>query len=441
MESESAPPRAALAGGSFRWVGIGLGVWIATSILGTWLLSRGDAVRGQGVDFIAFYTASRALATGQNPYEAAALEKFVPETGYEETLRKHTGGLRQMPYYYPVWFLFPLVPLLGLGFTLLRCLWSTWLFQAYLASTALVVGRSAGESWRLQFLAAGCMLFWLAALSFGQPVPILVLAALATLHCWDARRDFAAGACAAVLLAKPQLGLLPVLMLLAASWRQRRPWAAAGLVGVSAALAAAGMAFVPTWPLDFLAAPRRNPAATFGLAGFSTTLWEFLNTFVGFQGAAGTAAYALLALVGALLAMGLVQTAWDRRASLERLFAAAVLASFFLMPYIRFYDLPILILPAAHLMNRRPNSSAAAAFLVVWWLGLFLDEYSVSRWSASVPLLAMQMHYGWLALWTALWWLWDSSTWRVEPAEPRAGGAESAPPKTVPSAMVPPATA
>lgn len=417
---------------------IGLAIWVLTSVLGMWLLSRGDAGRGTGVDFIAFYTAARALATGGNPYDKAELEKFVPETGYEETLRKHTGGLRQMPYYYPVWFLFPLVPLLGLGFTLLRCLWSTWLFQAYLASTALVVGRSAGETWRLQFLAAGCMLFWLAALSFGQPVPLLVLAALAALHCWDRRCDFAAGACAAVLLAKPQLGLLPVLVLLAASWRQRRPWAAAGLIGVSAALAVAGMAVVPTWPLDFLAAPRRNPAATFGLKGFSTTLWEILNTFVGFQGAAGMAAYALLAAVGALLAAGLAQMAWDRRTSLERLFAAAALASFFLMPYIRFYDLPILILPAAHLMNRRPTSRIAAVFLVVWWLGLFLDEYAVSRWSGSVPLLAMQIHYGWLALWTALWWLWDVSAWRVEPAEKPVEEAETAPTAAVLSAAVPP---
>lgn len=397
----------AKGGASFgRGVAIGLAVWLLTTVLGVlWL--RGQDPGGASVDFVAFWTGARALADGKNPYDPQVLRSYVPETGYQKILERHTGPQGHMPFYYPIWFLYLIAPLVPLGFALARCVWTTWLLQGYVATILLAVYRARGGA-VLPGLTAAMSASWIYVFIFGQPVALLLPTMLACLCLWDARRDAAAGACAALLLVKPHLGLLPTAAMFILTLRQGRTRAAAALVGVPAALGLLAMLWFPAWPWEFLAAPTKNPWPSGQVGGVNVTLWEYLRFCLGNEGTGRTFALGVQGTVAALLAAGLFQLAWDRRTSLERLFAAAVLATFFVFPYVRFYDVPLLLVAALHLANRRPGSWTAKGFLLVWWLGMWLDEWLKMEYWSTGGLLTLQMEDGWLALFTAVWWLWDA---------------------------------
>lgn len=412
------------AGGWRRLVLCGLAAWIAATAVGAYAYSRLPFDPEVGLDFVAFWTGARALTTGRSPYDGPTLKSIAPETGHVPHLQRFAGDLGHMPYYYPIWFLFLVAPLLPLGFAAARCIWLAWMFQAYLVSVALLVRRAQGESWKLQMMVAGCMFLWVAPLKLGQPLALMMLSAILVLECWDARRDVAAGAVAALLFIKPQLGLLPAVVFSIAAWRQGRWKAAATLVGVQAALTLLGCVLRPGWPIDFLEAPRRNGEWIFTTLGMCTTWREALRVGVGTEGVAGGIATAVH-LASAIFAVGwLGRLAWDRKTSLERLFAAAFLANFFVMHYVRHYDLAALLLTVCHLTNRRPGSYAAAAFLLVWWLGMYLDESLTNSLGPTNPFLRIQAHNFWIAGWTALWWLWDA--FRAESFAPHSAAEKAA---------------
>lgn len=413
-------------GWGLRAVVIWGAVWAAASAGGAWALSLVPVESGLGIDFTAFWSASRALVAGEPPYDGPTLKRYTDDLGVAEPLRVFTAGHGHMPFYYPLWFLFGIVPLLPLGFTVARCLWTTWMFQAYFASIVLIARRTRGSNWVLLVSATSLLIFWGAPLRVGQPLPMLLLAALIVVVLWDRGHDAAAGAVAGMLLVKPQLGLLPAAVLVVAACRRGRYAAAWSFLGVQAGLAAAALLFRLAWPIEFLEAPRRNAGFFFTTPGISATFWEVLRTGVGFDGLVGAAA-GICYLASALFVVGgLGLAAWDRRTSLERLLAAALLGDWFVMQYLRHYDLPILAFTALHLSNRRPASKIAAFFLLTWWLGGLFDETLFQSLAPRSPLTNNYVKFFWMPLWTALWWTWDAFAPLPESVKPIASDPASA---------------
>jgi hypothetical protein len=138
-----------------------------------------------------------------------------------------------------------------------------------------------------------------------------------------------------------------------------------GIIAAGTLLVVASTCVFPGWLLAMLDAPRQTPMVIVDRPWLATSWWALLRT-LGVTGVPLLVLY--LALAG--LVLGLVlRTAWDRRTSALRLMALSTLASLAIVPYVRYYDLPILLLPLVELLGRPLLGSArgllAAAFMVV----------------------------------------------------------------------------
>jgi hypothetical protein len=170
-------------------------------------------------------------------------------------------------------------------------------------------------------------------------------------------RDRAAGIVLACLTIKPQLTAVLILAVFLWAIRQRR-WRVIGSFLVTVALLVGiCTAIVPTWPLLMLNAPRQTRPPT-ELYPWIGNTWFLLLRAVGAQGFGLWLPYLALA-VPWLIAV--VHAALDRARPLAEVFALGTLAAFFVAPYARHYDFPILVVPCFVLLAARPTRVAATA--------------------------------------------------------------------------------
>src|SRR5262249_43323972 len=158
----------------------------------------------------------------------------------------------------------------------------------------------------------------------------------------------AAGVCLAWLTVKPQLAAVLLFGVLVWLGRQRR-WQAVGAFFVTSALLALGSALVlPDWPLRMLNAIRQVPSPTEYYPWIGNAWLLILRSF-GLGGPLLGAGYLALALP---FLFAVLRTAWKRDGPLANVLSLGALAAFFVAPYARHYDFPVLLVPLVVVLAR-----------------------------------------------------------------------------------------
>lgn len=353
-------------------------------------------------DFIQFWTAASLLAEGRDPYDPA-LQALVQQALGWDKVRDGFGIYGFLPYYYPPWLALAFIPLLPLGYTMAKFAWLVLGAEMLLAAGWLLKDTVRGIPAPLALAVVALFGFSIRSVAMGQVAPlVLVLVALAW-RLLEERRDFAAGVVLALLTIKPQLSLLLILALLGWTARHRRWGVWRGAAAAMALLVVASTAAFPGWLPSMLEATRVTPMPTAYYPGLGTTWYVTLGA-LGFSGPMLIVAYMVVA-VPLLLAM-LRAVAREER-SLEDIVGLALLAPFFVIPYARPYDYPVLLVPTLTLMGSRlaglPRAMLAGTLLVLPSLHIvrLAADYATPVVGARRP----EFTYFWIPLLIGLLWL------------------------------------
>ncbi len=312
---------------------LGEAFWLA-ALFGRAFTTRHPASTLISSDFTCFWSA--AILTVRSG--AAAAYDQVAMSGLEHSVRDFGANL-VAPFLYPPTYLFICLPLALLPYVLAapafvaasavpfllclrRLLPQRWAILPILAFPGLLVTAGSEQN---GFLSAAC---------FGGGALLL------------AEKPFLAGACLGALTCKPHLAMLvPVCLIAARRWR-----ALAGATTSAISLLALSLLCFGTAP--WLRFPEATRTALHVLTGDLTDLSKMQSAFggalilhapvsLGFAGQALAAAFAVALLAAA---------AWQRpggRAEISVLAAATLVAS----PYLMDYDLAILGIPLAWMMQ------------------------------------------------------------------------------------------
>jgi hypothetical protein len=241
---------------------------------------------------------------------------------------------------------------------------------------------------------------WWVTLPIGQTAPLVVLLLVASWRLLAAGHDRAAGWALAWTSIKPQLTICVVLVVVVWAIRQRRWQVLEGLVTAGTLLVIVSTCVFPGWLPAMLDAPRQTPMVIVDRPWLASSWWALLRT-LGLSGVPLLVLY--LALAGPAIGIAL-RAAWNRHTPALRLIALATLASLAVVPYVRYYDLPVLLLPLIELLGRPlPGHSRgllAASFMVVplaLWL-VIVGEPSV---------LVGQLQGLWMVAALVGTWLWS----------------------------------
>ncbi len=310
-------------------------------------------------DFICYWSAAEIVASGHSPYDVALQTECQHRLGWD----KATDGLGKfdfLPYYYPPWFAAACTPLIPLGYQGAKFAWFFINFELLLLAGYLLRDAVPGVPRSVPLVAVPIFILSVISLFVGQTsIPILFFAALA----WKllARgSDRWAGFALACLTTKPQVTMVLVPALLLWSARRGRWGVLLGFALTLGALSLASAWIVPLWPVEMLRASRLTLPPTFYFPWIGTTWFLILKT-IGLQSWGLWAPYLAVAIP---LAVFVTRAALDRSRPLEDLMALGLLAPFFIAPYGRHYDFPVLLIPLFVLMGRRV-SEVAGAFLLI----------------------------------------------------------------------------
>jgi hypothetical protein len=340
-------------------------VWLALAIVPPPAISP---------DALCYWTAGKLLADAQSPYDAALQTQIQRE--YEPN-RDFTGlGIDGfLPYYYPPWFGFLWVLLLPLGYEGARTAFLFLNVLALLLTGYLLRNTVRGIAPWMPIVLASIFAFSLACLLIGQTALLILFLIVLSWKLLEAGRDQAAGVALAWLTIKPQLTGVLLLGILLWSARQRR-WGVIGaftvmmtiLMGISTLL-------VPSWSLQMLNAPRQAPPPT-TIYPWIGNAWFLVLRSLGLQGWLLGALY-LAAAVPAFVAV--LRAAFDQTRSLADILSLGLLAAFFVAPYTRHYDFPVLLVPLLVLLGGRISQVEGAALLVALVLLPYFQYFLLAR--------------------------------------------------------------
>jgi hypothetical protein len=325
-------------------------------------------------DFICYWSAGEILALGQNPYNVQLQTAVQRAHGWD----KETNGLgiyEFLPYYYPPWFGLVWIALLPLGYNTAKLAWffvnvELILVAGYLLRPAV----PAAPRW-VPLLLAALSLFTLACVLLGQTAIIVLFLAALSWRLLEAGRDRSAGVALAWLTIKPQLTAVLLLAVLLRLVRQRR-WKVLGSFFLTlAVLVLVSTLMVPSWPLDMLRAPQKTPSPTEHYPWIGNA-WFLVLKAMGLRGWLGWALY----LVVAFSFLGGVLRAAFGRASWLDLMAMSLLAAFFVAPYARHYDFPVLLLPLLALLRNRLAPLVATLLAVALVLLPYVQIFLLTRY-------------------------------------------------------------
>lgn len=315
-------------------------------------------------DFIQFWTAANLLSSGQDPYDAALQARVQRGLGWDRA----TDGLGLydfLPYYYPPWLGLAFVPLLPLGYPLAKITWLVLNAELLLIAAFLLRDTVEGIPRLVPLVAILAFSFSFHAMTLGQVSPLVLFLIAVAWKLLDGRRDGAGGCVLALATIKPQLTGILVVGILLWSARRRR-W---GVVrGFAAALAALGLAcafLTPAWPIAMARATWVTPPPTFYFP-WSGATWLIVLKALGVRGWLLAGGYLLVAIP---LVVAIIRIAIDPGRRLDDLICVSLIAAFFLAPYGRPYDFPVLLIPALILVGTRlpqlPGTALLMALIVL----------------------------------------------------------------------------
>jgi hypothetical protein len=336
-------------------------------------------------DFYTLYSSVVAVSRGISPYDHAAVAVIQQnELGWDAV----GLGVPSLPFFYPPWYVLFSLPLVTLPFRTAAVAWLAINFLLLMAGCLLLfeaLGWRPGR-WLLPLL-VGAAFFapTLGDLVVGQyGMPVFFGACLVASLCAgtpsDLRENGArgpmvgkasdwwrpalAGLGLVLLTLKPQLGIgaLLVACLWLAQRRAFRPlsWA----VGLLLFLAVLSFRVSPNWPVEMITAQATYAAwagIPFPIQGCDTcsTVAAILES----AGVGGPVAVVLNVLVvfGLLIAMVVV---WRRRGEdLLFLLSVACVATVLGTPYLRNYDLVILVLPFLFVLHSTVSGARRLSYI------------------------------------------------------------------------------
>lgn len=253
-----------------------------------YVVGRSVRMRAEGVrccfaiEGYPFWNATRAIVHGLDPYsESSTAQNDVAFYGG----LSHALGFEPQAFAYPMYAALPLLPLGWLSFSVA----SAVLLVLFALLLGLCVGWLRGR-WDARTLIATALIFCSYPVLYDfvslQPTILFVGLAIAALALFRAGRLVGAGAMAAIALGKPQIAvpiLLPLLIVTAAQWRERRRFAIS-LTAFLAGLVLVATILQPNWVQEWIRAARAYAAYSppslmiswFGRMGIGASLVLFL---------------------------------------------------------------------------------------------------------------------------------------------------------------------
>jgi hypothetical protein len=287
-------------------------------------------------DFLSVWAAgAQALHGG-----AASVYGITALDALQNSTVSNLGGLH-LPFAYPPTFLLIAVLLGTLPYVAAFFVWQAVTLLLYAAAIYLIVPRREAVVLALAFPAVFANVF------VGQEGLLAAALLGGALRLLD-DRPVLSGLLLGMLTFRPQLGVLfPIVLLLTGRWRTI----------VSATITTMGLAAASFWCFgadawrSFLDHAPEHAAATL-LHGQSVGSWAFLQSaYALVRDLGGTELFAWLSQISvALLVTFFVSWLWLRPMRYELKAAALAVGSALVTPYLYFYDLPILAVPAAFLL-------------------------------------------------------------------------------------------
>jgi hypothetical protein len=398
----------------------GLQPWragVAITLLAAFLVCVSPAVMDWDrmfPDFICFWTAGELMAAGANPYDPGLQARVHAEHGWDRQ-RDGFGKFDFLPFYYPPWLGLLCIPLVPLGFTRARIAWFFLNLEFALFAGYLLRWASVGRVWNpaantavpqpplWPLLLAPLFIFTLTAVLLGQSSTFVFFMLTLSWRLLEERRDRTAGVALAWLSVKPQLTAILLVGLLIWLLRRRRWQVIGSFVLTAAILAAASAVVVPDWPLQMLNLFRQTPLPTEFIPWMGNT-WLLVLKSLGLSGPLLWLAYLLLAVP---FLVAVARSAFSPLSRLEDLLSLGILAAFFVAPYARHYDFPVLLIPLVVATARlpRPAGFALVALLAFApYVQLFVLLHYKEQHQPSVNPL-VECTYFWVPLVLAAGWL------------------------------------
>jgi hypothetical protein len=408
ISPEAAPLRDSIA----RCAGFVLTTILLASIARAWVPAE-----KVGPDFIQFWTAATLLSSGQDPYDPGLQGAVQRGLGWDKA-SDGLGVYDFLPYYYPPWLGLACVPLLPLGYPLAKLTWLVLNARLLPAASHLLRDTIEGNSRWVRYVLILAFGPSVLATLMGQISPlILFLIAAAWTLLNDGRRDPAAGAVLALATTKPQLTGLLVLGLLCRSARSGRWGVIRGFAATLAAACPICALVIPSWPLAMAKALGATPLPYVHFPG-SGCSWLIVLKAVGLSGRLLAAGYALAAIP---LALGFIRLAIDPRSRLDDLICASLIGPFFIVPYCRSYDLPVLLVPVLVLTGTRIREVAGCALLTALLTLPYFQHLASAGRRPRIEAAMLEYTYFWIPLMVLVAW-WSSRS-RPRNDEGPASGA------------------
>jgi hypothetical protein len=374
-------------------------------------------------DFICYWTAGKLLASGQSPYDADLQTRTQREYGWDkETTGRGTYDF--LPFYYPPWFGLLWVPAVPLGFQAAKVAWFFLNVELTLITGYLLHRSLPGVPPRLPMVLAPVFAFSVACVLLGQTAIVVFFLIALAWRLLQQGRDWWAGVVLAWWTVKPQLTALLLLGVLLWLARQRR-WGAVWAFAVSlAVLYLASALIVPSWPVQMWEAPRQVPSPTEHYPWIGNA-WFLVLRAVGLNGWPLLVPYLAVALP---FTAAVLWSAIDRTTAFSSLLGWGVLAAFFVAPYARHYDFPVLLIPALLLLdNRLPRlagTALVAALAALPYIQFFLLAKYQPLYDPSRRFL-LEATFFWVPLLLAALWAASMRAHRRSSAHPPGlAGAE-----------------
>jgi alpha-1,2-mannosyltransferase len=331
-------------------VGVTLATYIAFAMVAATHTHNRIGLGGSPLfyDFSVFHTAGSMTNAGH------AADAYDDAKMIAAERAAFPGNTLRLPWNYPPTFLMALMPLGALPYVMAWLVWSAFLYGSYV----LLARRLTDVPDQLVFLllAPGAAV----NLFFGQNgmlSTVLVGGGVFLLG----SRPIMAGVLLGLMAYKPQLALLVPFALLAG-----REWRALGAAIVSqVALMTLSLIVLGIEPWAAFLYKLAHPAAVFSS---SSSDWRAIPSIMIFARALGLAPVAANILHWGIAAAAAAATLWIWRQTKDAYARMAMLATgtMLVTPYLRAYDLFLLVLPVAVLLRARTGLMAKAILFAAW---------------------------------------------------------------------------
>jgi Glycosyltransferase family 87 len=366
-------------------------------------------------DFVCYWATGKILAAGQSPYDVDLQSRIQQEYGWD----KETSGLGMfgcLPYYYPPWLAFVCVLLVPLGYEAAKLVWFFANVELALLTGYLLRGAAPSVPRWIPIVLVPVFALTLVGVLLGQTSLLILFLMALSLRLLDQRWDRSAGAVLVWLTHKPQLGGVLLAALLLWAVVQRRWGVLQGFLVALILLSAVSWWAIPGWPYQMWDATRQTPPPTEYYPWIGNT-WMLVLKALGVRGWVLWVLYLAVALpfLGVVL-----QASFDRARPVGDLFALGALAVFFVAPYARHYDCPLLLIPFLLLLGNRLSprigTTLLIALVVLPYVQLIVLADLKARYDPGGKFL-LEATFFWIPVLVAITWF-TSEAVRKKPGRP-----------------------